>query len=79
MLGKILRFYSLWFRFGGLAMAILSGVVSLALGVGILHDGYVLVNGQPSKDLEPILMAVGKPLFGVVVGLALFYFVPRIR
>lgn len=79
MLHKILWLYSLWFRLGGLAMAILSGVVSLWIGVGVVRDGYILVNGQPSKDLSPIFMAVGTPLLGIVVGLALFYFAPKVR
>ena len=79
MLHKILWLYSLWFRLGGLAMAIMSGVVSLVIGFGIVRDGYILVNGQPSKDLGPICAAVGTPLLGVVVGLALFYFVPKVR
>ena len=79
MLHKILWLYSLWFRLGGLAMAILSGVVSLWIGIGIIRDGYILVNGQPSKDLGPIFMAVGTPFVGIVVGLALFYCVPKVR
>jgi len=79
MLNKILWLYSLWFRLGGLVMAILSGVVSLWIGVGIVRDGYILVNGQPSKDLGPIFVAVGTPLLGVAVGLALFYLVPKVR
>lgn len=79
MLHKILWLYSLWFRLGGLAMAILSGLVSLWIGAGIVRDGYILVNGQPSKDLGAILMAVGTPLLGALAGLALFYFVPKVR
>lgn len=79
MLNKILWLYSLWFRLGGLVMAILSGVVSIWIGAGIIRDGYILVNGQPSKGMEPILMAVATPLLGVVFGLALFYFVPKVR
>lgn len=79
MLRKMLWLYSVLFRFGGLVMAILSGVVSLWIGVGILRDGYILVNGQPSKHLGPIFTAVGTPLLGVVIGFALFSLVPKVR
>jgi hypothetical protein len=79
MLQKMLWLYSLWFRFGGLAMAALSGIVSIGIGIGIARDGYILVNGQPSKDFGSICAAVGTPLLGVAVGLALFYFVPKVR
>lgn len=78
MLRKIFWLYSLLFRFGGLAIAVLSGIVSISIGVGIVRDGYILVNGQPDKHLGPILTAVGTPLLGVLVGLALFYFVPKV-
>lgn len=79
MLRKMLWLYSFLFRFSGLVMAVLSGVVSLWIGVGIVRDGYILVNGQPSKHLGPIFTAVGTPLLGVVIGLALFYFVPKVH
>lgn len=79
MLRKILWLYSLWFRFAGLAMAILSGIVSVVIGVGIAHDGYILVSGEPSTDLGTIVTAVATPLLGVAIGLALFYFVPKVR
>ena len=78
MLQKILWLYSLWFRFGGLAVAALSGLVSISIGVGSARDGYILVNGQPSRDFGHICAAVGTPLLGVAVGLALFYFIPKV-
>ena len=70
--------YSIWFRYAGLAMAILSGCVSIAIGWDIATHGYVLVNGQPSRQLASIAGAVGIPLIGVVFGMALFYFVPKV-
>lgn len=79
MLRKILWLYSLLFRFGGLAMAVLSGIVSISIGVGIVRDGYILVNGQPSTDSRSICLAVGTPLLGVAIGLALFFLVPKVR
>jgi hypothetical protein len=78
MLRKILWLYSLWFRYGGLAMAALSAIVALLIGVGVLRDGYILVDGQPSRELTTILRAVGTPLLGVGAGLALFFFVPKV-
>jgi hypothetical protein len=60
-------------------MAIMSVVLSLALGVDIYRDGYIMVNGQPRTDLASILEAVGVPLLGVIPGLALFYLVPKVR
>jgi hypothetical protein len=70
--------YSVWFRYAGLAMAILSGCVSLAIAFDIATHGYVLVNGQPSREPVSIAGAVGIPLIGVVLGMALFYFVPKV-
>ena len=60
--------YSLWFGMGGLAMALLSGCVSLAIAFDIATNGYILVNGQPSRDPASIAGAVGIPLIGVAVG-----------
>jgi hypothetical protein len=77
MIKTILRLYSRIFRYAGLAMAALSLVVSASIGIGIARDGYILVNGSPSRDLSSIATAVCTPLFGVVVGLALFFFVPK--
>lgn len=79
MFKRIARFYSALFRFGGLAMAILSLVVSTVMGIDIARHGYVLVDGGPSRSLSSILTAVGTPLIGVVIGLALYFFVPRVR
>lgn len=70
--------YSLWFRYAGLAMAILSGCVSIVMAFDIATHGYILVNGQPSRDLASIASAVGIPLIGVVLGMVLFYFVPKV-
>ena len=75
---RIFWAYSLWFRYAGLAMAILSGCVSIAMAFDIVIHGYVLVNGQPSRDSASIASAVGIPLIGVALGLALFYFVPKV-
>jgi hypothetical protein len=59
-------------------MAILSGCVSMAMAFDIATHGYVLVNGQPSRDAASIAGAVGIPLIGVALGLALFYCVPQV-
>ena len=74
----ILWAYGLWLRYAGLAMAILSGCVSIAIAFDIATHGYVLVNGQPSRDPVSIAGAVGIPLLGVAVGMALFYFIPKV-
>jgi hypothetical protein len=79
MLRNILWLYSHLFRISGLVMAIMSAIVSLWIGVGIVRDGYILVNGHPSDDVKSICVAVGTPLLGVAVGLALFYFMPKVR
>ena len=75
---RIFWAYSIWFRYAGLAMAILSGCVSIVMAFDIATHGYVLVNGQPSRDAASIAGAVGIPLIGVALGLALFYFVPKV-
>lgn len=79
MITAILRIYSAIFRYGGLVMAVLSAVVSAWIGIGILRDGYILVNGNPSQEIGTMATAVCTPLLGVVVGLALFLLVPRVR
>jgi hypothetical protein len=70
--------YSLWFRYAGLAMTILSGCVSIAIALDIATHGYVLVNGQPSRDPASLAVAVGVPLIGVVLGMALSNFAPKV-
>jgi hypothetical protein len=71
--------YSVLFRFGGLVMAIMSAIVSVGFAIEIAKDGYILVNGVPSNAFSAIATAVGMPLGGVVFGLSLFYFVPKVR
>jgi hypothetical protein len=75
----ILWSYSLLFRIGGVVMAVMSGIVSGAIGIGIAKDGYILVNGRPEFGPWTIATGIGTPLIGVVLGLALFYFVPKVR
>jgi hypothetical protein len=52
-------------------MAILSGCVSIAIAFDIATHGYVLVDGQPSRDLVLIAGAVGIPLIGVAMPIRL--------
>lgn len=78
LLQKVLSFYSAWFRLGGLAMAILSGIVSMWIGAEVARDGFILVNGEPSTDVESIATAICMPLIGVGLGLALFFLVPKV-
>jgi hypothetical protein len=61
------RIYSAIFRFGGLAMAILSLIVSAWIGTGIVRDGYIFVNGRESHDIGAIATAVATPLLGVAM------------
>jgi hypothetical protein len=77
MLAKILLLYSAIFRFGGLAMALLSAIVSTFIALDVIRSGYILVDGHPSRAIGPIATAVGTPLFGVAIGLALFFLVPK--
>jgi hypothetical protein len=76
---SLLRIYSAIFRFGGLAIAVLSLIVSAGIGLGIVRDGYVLIDGRQSRDVGAFITAVGTPLLGVAAGLALFYLVPKLR
>ena len=78
MFKKLLRIYSAVFRFGGLAMAVLSAVVSVWIGIEVLRDGYILVEGVPSHDGHMIATAICTPLIGVLVGLGLFFLVPKV-
>lgn len=75
---SILRFYSAWFRYGGLVIAILSLAASLAFAYSALTAGYVLINGVPSAEVLSIVRVVATPLPGIVVGLALYFFVPKV-
>lgn len=79
MFEKLLRIYSALFRYAGLAIAIMSLIVSAVIGVEIAQQGYIVVNGNRSHAFGSIATAVGTPLIGVVIGLALYFFVPRVR
>ena len=79
MINKILRIYSALFRYGGLVMAIMSVIVSGWMGAQILRDGYILVGGVRSHDTQAIATAICMPLIGVVVGLSLFFLVPKVQ
>lgn len=73
----MLLLYGALFRFGGLAMAGLSAVVSAFIAFDVIRSGYILVNGHPSHDIGAIATAICTPLLGVVIGLALFFLVPK--
>ena len=75
----ILWAYSLMFRFGGLAMAIGSAFLSAALAIEFAQQGYVLVNGVPNRSVVDMIGIAAMPLAGVIAGLCLFFFVPRVR
>jgi hypothetical protein len=79
MFKKLLWFYSALFRISGLAMAITSVVVSGWIGMEVLRDGYILVGGLQSHDGHAIATAICTPLIGVVVGLGLFFLVPKVQ
>lgn len=79
MFEKLLRIYSALFRYAGLAIALMSLVVSAVIGMEIAQQGYILVNGNRSHALGSIATAVGTPLIGVVIGLALYFLVPKMR
>jgi len=79
MFEKLLRVYSALFRYAGLVIAIMSLIVSAIMAIDIGQHGYILVNGHRSHDLVAIATAVGTPLIGIVIGLALYIFVPRVR
>ena len=74
---KALGVYSFIFRFSGLAIAALSAFVSISLAFEIAKDGFVLVNGEPDFSGQAIAIAICTPLIGVVIGIALFYLVPK--
>lgn len=79
MINKILRIYSAVFRYSGLVMAIMSLIVSGWVGAQIVRDGYILVDGIRSHDVQAIGIAICTPLIGVVVGLSLFFLVPKVQ
>jgi hypothetical protein len=75
----ILWVYSGLFRIAGLLLAVMSAIVSVVIAIGIVKQGSILVEGQPDKSLTSISIAIGTPLMGVLLGLGLFYFVPKVR
>lgn len=79
MFNKIARFYCVLFRFGGLAMAILSLAVSIIMAIDITLHGYILVDGSPPHSLRSILTAICTPLIGVAIGLALYFLIPKVQ
>lgn len=78
-LRRVLWFYSAWFRYGGLLIAILAGAMLVVTAFSAIRDGHVLVNGTPSTALDDLATAFGVPLLSIGVGLALFFLVPRAR
>lgn len=65
--------YAAIFRYGGIVFAILSLVVCVMVGLDIVEDGFVIVNGHPSRELSTFAIAVGTPLLGVLGGLVLYW------
>lgn len=78
-LKRVLWFYSAWFRYCGLAIAVLSGLLFLGMGIPILLNGYVLINRAPTTAPGAFAAALGFPLAGVAIGLALYRFVPKVE
>ena len=76
---RMLRFYSFMFRMFGLVMALLSFVVVVALGVAAAKTGYVVVQGVPNHSVIDVLGIVLAPLAGVLAGLCLYFFVPKVE
>jgi hypothetical protein len=74
---RLASIYSTAFRVGGLLVACLSGLVTILVGIDVLRDGYVLINGHPNSELWQKLKVVCIPLVGVGLGAALFLLVPR--
>lgn len=71
--------YSLMFRYFGLLMAVLSACVSVGFAISFARDGYVLINGEPNRSLFDMIGIAAAPLAGVLLGLCLFFFVPRVN
>ena len=60
-------------------MAAFSAVVSGRIAAEVIRDGYILVNGEPSHEIGAVATALGAPFSGVLLGLALFFLVPKVR
>lgn len=78
-LARVLWFYSGWFRYCGLAIAVLSGLLFLGMGISVVRDGYVLLDGAPTTAPVALAVTLGLPLAGVAIGLAIYRFVPKVR
>lgn len=75
----IFRAYSLIFRYLGLMMAIVSACASIAFAIEFTRQGYVIVNGEPNRNVMDMIGIAAMPLAGVLAGLCLFFFVPRMK
>jgi hypothetical protein len=51
----------------------------IAFAIGFARDGYVLISGEPSRNLLDMIGIAAAPLAGVFAGLCLFFFVPRVN
>lgn len=76
---QVLWFYSGWFRYCGLAIAVLSGLLFLGMSISVVRDGYVVLDGAPTASLSAFAVALGLPLAGVAIGLALYRFIPKVK
>jgi hypothetical protein len=72
---RVLWFYSAWFRYGGLAFALLSALFLVMMGISIVSDWSTTAAGF---EWRPLAVALCPPLIGVTLGLALYKLVPRV-
>ena len=79
VLKRLASIYSAIFRLGGLLFAGLSILVAIPIGLDIVRDGHVLVDGLPDSSIGAILSAVGTPLLGAGFGIELFLLLPKIK
>ena len=74
---SVLRFFLAWFRYMGLAMGVLSIVAMIVFAYSAFRSGHVIVNGAPrTEGIWPYILL---PLPTAVIGLALFFFVPKLQ
>jgi hypothetical protein len=76
---RVLWLYSAWFRYGGLAFALLSALFLIMMGFNIVSDWNGAAGEFSSGRWRGLALAFGPPLAGVIVGLALYKLVPKVE
>ena len=76
---RISTVYVALFRVSAAIFAGGSLLVAIVLAYDIVRDGYILVEGKRDRSFSAIGTAIGLPICGLILGLAVFAMLRRVR